>query len=323
MNTPIKQHYIQKAYLNEWGDSSGEIYVCDLKNGSIRKGSAKSMAYKEYYYCFYDPEHPEQQFELENFLGKEVESPTNPIIRKIISDKEISQTEKDQLALYVAFQKGRTPWFEKFSNKLSEKMDRELLIKMLNSEEEYNEFLKDSAEDFAKLEKVPTREELVLIIEKGKLVFEYSRGHSIQQMVKVALLLTELYATKQWAVLSPEKGDFITSDNPAVTVLFGKDRGVNETSFPLGPNRCLLIDQKKNGEVIFVTESEDGVDEINRRTLLHATNFIFGNSREVLEKCYKEYLDLKPLYEKIHAGTGIEVEPFVVKQKLFIKRNFE
>ncbi len=323
MTDPRKHHYVQRAYLHRWSDESGDIYICDLSNGNIHKGPAKSAAWEKYYYCLEDPAHPEYRFEIEEFLGRDIESPAGPLIDKLDSETELSREEKSHLALYIAFQKTRVPFFEKFSNELAEKFDKEGLLKVLNNEPLFEKFMAEHAEKYKNLAKVPSREEMIKAIEENRVQMKYPRAHSLKNMLQIALPLSDLYAQRQWILLEAKTSTFITSDNPAVTIsLMRKDGGmVGETTFPLSPSHCTLIDQENTGKFAVIEEDMDGVQEINRRTLLHATRYLFGNDQEVLKESYKEYARLEPLRSKMTSANLHGGQPLSLGEKIFTKRN--
>ncbi len=323
MSEPKKQHYVQRAYLHRWSDASGDIYICDLSNGNIHKGPAKSAAWEKYYYCLEDPAHPEYRFEIEEFLGKDIEYPAGPLIDKLDAETELSPEEKSHLALYIAFQKTRVPFFEKFSNELAEKFDKEGLLKLLNNEPLFERFMAENTEKYKKFAKVPSREEVIKAIEENRVQMKYPRGHSLKNMLQLSLPLSDLYAQRQWILLEAKTLSFITSDNPAVTISLARKEGgtLGETTFPLSPKHCVLIDQESQGKFAVTEEDLDGIREINRRTLLHATRYLFGSSKEILEECYKEYMRLQPLRSAMTSVNLRGGQPLSSGEKLFTKRH--
>jgi hypothetical protein len=324
VSNPKKHHYVQRAYLHRWSDTSGDIYICDLSNGNIHKGPAKSAAWEKYYYCLEDPSHPEYRFEIEEFLGNDIENPAGPLIDKLDDEKELSSEEKAHLALYIAFQKTRVPFFEKFSNELAEKFDKEGLLKVLNNEPLFEKFMAEHAEKYKNLAQMPSREEMIMAIEENRIQMTYPRAHSLKNMLQISLPLSDLYAQRQWILLEAKVLSFITSDNPAVTIsLARKDGGMlGETIFPLSPRHCILIDQENRGKFAVTEEDLVGVREINRRTLLHATRYLFGNSEEVLKECYKEYARLESLRSTMKPANLHGGQLLNPGEKLFTKRHF-
>jgi len=322
MSKPKRHHYVQRAHLDRWSDPSGNIYICDLTNGNIYEGPAKSAAWEKYYYSIDDPKHPEFKFEIEEFLGTDIEGPAVPIIQKFCDDWRLSAEEKDKLALYIAFQKLRVPFFEKFSNQIAESMTKEGILKTLKDDHQFGKFMTENAEKYNAIGKPPSREELIKTVEENRIKIEYPRAQSLKNMLQLSLPLNDLYLQSRWVLLEAKESSFIISDNPAVTIYLGKkdgNTGVSETTFPLSPKYCLLINQEERGEIVASDESADGVKELNRRTLLHATRFLFGNDRVLLEESYKEFKRLEPLSTAIQNQQS---NPLVLREKLFLKRIF-
>jgi len=322
MSEPQKQHYVQRAYLNRWSDKSGNIFICDLSNGKIHSGPAKSAAWERYYYCLEDADHPEFKFEIEEFLGNDIESPASPLIDKLDAEKELSSAEKNHLALYIAFQKTRVPFFEKFSNELAEKFDKDKLLKVLKDKALFERFMIDNAEKYKNLIKVPSREEMIRTIEEDRVQMKYPRAHSLKNMLKLSVPLSDLYAQWQWILLEGQGAEFITSDNPVVTISLARKEGgsFGETTFPLSPAHCLLIEQETKGKFAVTQDDLNGVREINRRTLLHATRFLFGNNQQTLEECYQEYVRLQPVRAAMTTKNLNDGIPVSSGEKLFMRR---
>ncbi|HYF97816.1 MAG TPA: DUF4238 domain-containing protein [Coxiellaceae bacterium] len=176
ISKPKKQHYVQRAYLDQWSDSSGNIFICDLNNGNIHSGPAKSAAWQKYYYNLKDPKHPELEFEIEEFLGRDIEGPAKALFEKLSSEDVFTTEEKNKLAWYIAFQKVRVPFFEKSSNKLAEKLDKENLLKILEDKSNYDKFLIKNQDKYKLLGNVPTRENLINTIKENRVRHFRSRS---------------------------------------------------------------------------------------------------------------------------------------------------
>ena len=323
MAGPKKHHYVQRAYLHRWSDKDGDIYICDLANGNIHKGPAKSAAWGKYYYCLEDPDHPEYRFEIEEFLANYIEDPANPLIDKLDQETELNQAEKSHLALYIAFQRTRVPYFKKFSDELTEIFHKEAMLKILKDEKLFGRFMAENAEKHKILKRIPSREEMIKAIEEGRVKMKYPRASSLKSMLEVSVPLSDLYSGLQWILLRGKGSAYITSDNPATTMSFAKKTGDSrgETTFPISPQHCILIDQEIQGKVAIVEEEESDVWEVNRRTLLHATRYLFGNNQNLLQECYEEYVRLEPLRLQMtttHLNNGKLVGS---GEKLFTKRN--
>lgn len=320
MSDPKRHHYVQRAYLDHWSDDSGDIYICDLTNGKVYKGPAKSAAWQKYYYSIDDPEQPEYKYEIEKFLGDEVESPAAKIFEKLKTNSNITSQEKNQLALYIAFQKVRVPAFEKFANQLAEKIDKEKVLSIAKDEQLFEKFLADNADKY-KGENKPDRQKIIDTIEKGRVVVKYPRGHSLKAMMALSIPMSDLYARSGWLFLGINHSGFITSDNPVSTISMLRSDGgttTGESSFPIYPHLALIISQDTPDIVGHMEQDTNEVEEINRRTLLHASRYLFGNDPDLLNKCYQEFIRLKPLYDKMQ--NNVDREPLVYKEKLFIKR---
>lgn len=246
------------------------------------------------------------------------------MIKKLAKGKFLSPLEKNQLSWYVAFQKVRVPFFEKSSNQLSEKLDREKILKVLNNKTEFDKFINDQKKKYKGQKKIPTRKELIDTIKTNRISMKYPRAHSLRAMMFLAVPLSDLYTDSQWILLQAKDSVYITSDNPAVTISMAKNGKIpfSETTFTLAPQSCLMINQEQHGKTFITEEKASGVNEINRRTLLHATRFLFGNDETLLKQYYKEYLELKTLHNTIQSNIR-KPQPPIPQQKLFIRRMYK
>jgi len=111
----------------------------------------------------------------------------------------------------------------------------------------------------------------------------------------IKLIAKQLYGCKQIILHAPIGGQFITSDNPGVTINSNVTRsfgGFGEPFkfiYPLSPNACLLIDSLRPEQKSVIEKSiyhtvvnNCFVDKTNELTKKHSTTRIFGFSKESL-----------------------------------------
>lgn len=206
-------------------------------------------------------------------------------------------------------------------NSAREKIDTEMIMKILDVQNRFDDFISDYESKHPSLERLPKREELIKDLSEGAFLFQYPREVSLQLMLQFVEPLAELYAQSKWVILQASKTRaFIISDNPAVTISFEQKEGGREsaeTIFPLSPSACLLIEQKNSQTLSVLSEDSVGVMEINRRLVLHAKRYIYSHSKELLEWSYKEYLK----YQYAHKAISQNMPVVGVKNTtLFIKR---
>lgn len=319
-NRPKRHHYVQKAHLNRWADDSGDIYICDLSNGKIYKGPAKSAAWEKYYYRVTQLE---SEFEIEEFLGSEIEGPTKIIVEKLLNEELLSIEEREQLSLYIAFQKTRVPHFEILTNDVAVKQDREALLKNLKDDQIYKEMMNELKPKWQSImTEIPSRDELIKTLEEDRIKIEYPREHSIKMMFLLAIPLADLFTESNWTLLNASESSYIISDNPVVTMSMGGKTGnviATETTFPLSPNSMLLINHDGERRTAVTDENINGVKELNRRTTLHATRYIFGSDPNILRENYEELQRLKDVKDQI-GTTQFSGQSVRTGEPIFIRR---
>lgn len=313
------QHYVQAAHLKSWSDNDGNVYVCDLLNGKIHQGPPSSQAFEKYYYCINDQKTGEKIYYIENSLFSDVEKALSSI-KKLASSQNITQEERNNIAIYIAFQKTRVPFFESMCNILREQIDKKNILDVLENQVKFDDFISSYKAEQQDASPTPTREELLKDFNNGDFLFKYSREMSLQLMLQISEPLANLYTQSEWTILNaPQNRSFIISDNPATTISFEREDGtreVTETIFPLSPNSCLLIKQEKRKSLNETKENINGVREINKRFVLHAKRYIYSHSKELLMWTYKEYLKYQHLHKSINNNSIISDKV----TKLFIVR---
>lgn len=235
---PKQHHYVQRAYLEGFADpdfeSRGERCVWTYLPSKLPfRQKPERIAKRNYYYCF-DREN-RRQFVFEHTLQK-LEDISLPVLRKLRDRSfHIDPEERLTLAGYVALSYTRVPRFEGVVNRLA-MLDTAFRMEKFTSDPENVKLL--AREETQKTGKEVTPEELLKTLNAGSVYLtQTNRGWSLEQMIRITMLLQRIIFDMRWVFLIADEGDsgFLTSDNP-VAVFDAPTVDVPGTGFLSSPD---------------------------------------------------------------------------------------
>ena len=156
-------HYIPQHHLRGFAISpeKSEVWVYDKKQHELKLLPIKNIAQSSYFY-------PDKD---EKFLAQDIESPAQPILKKIQTDShDISIEEKELLSVYIISMILRTPkWREYLENniipnvyrdfisdpdKIAKKLDMTVEQVKFEAEQYERNVLKSDSKKFARTEQL-------------------------------------------------------------------------------------------------------------------------------------------------------------------------
>jgi len=255
-------HYIPQYYLKGFASPDGDMIWVYEKGGSLKfPANIKKIAQKTNYYST----------EVERYLANEIEGPANSVIKKIRDHKQLTQSEKEKLAIYMVVMLKRVPQSKIRMKKtapivaqsLQQKWDKEISKLILENPSQTDLFEKRRAEIKANLNKYSKN------LPKD-FWLELIPPERTPNSVKVIPEMT-------WLFLTCEKFPaFLTCDNP---VFYFQGIGVgkleSEITFPISSNIVLWATWRCNIQEGYSPIKNQAIKEINRRTATNATRFIY------------------------------------------------
>jgi hypothetical protein len=192
----VEEHYVQRAYLQNFSVNGDFIYMLDKKSGKATRQpiKLKEVAKQPDFYNL--PEDKDCIIERE-FLKKYVEDKGMPVIDKIINEKSIdslTQSQKKDLAKYIVVQDLRTL---RVRNELKE---------VLTSLYDYitYDFLKHKYPDLADNFKMEIKE-------------DFFKRFQIENMVQEADKISNVISRYKWVLYKNSTNQLIyTSDHPVI-----------------------------------------------------------------------------------------------------------
>lgn len=291
---PRNHHYVPQGYLRGFTELPNILHVYNKDKKGFRQSSTKAIAYSRDYYTV-DTIDEINSSEVEDNLGR-IETIVIPILSKIITDSDLSNTNRADLAIYIAVQYGRTPVakarMDEVATILATNETKTIMAEAVNDDAKYEEMVEriksDDPEGY-----VPSRDTLIeWILKPGPMAkVSMDNGTYVKQFFENAQYISEGLLRTKWTVFSAPIGtSFITSDNPIGLFI---DRQLEEHEvlaimltgvtryFPLDAKHCLVMTDDLTGrDIERRTAAKSEVRTINKIIFEQAYKYaISGNER--------------------------------------------
>ena len=286
---PKQHHYVQRAYLEGFVDPDyerrGQSYLWTyLPRKSPFRQRPDRIAKRNYYYCF--EQENRRSFDFEHML-QALEDVSLPVLRKFRGRNfNIDAEERLTFAGYVALSYTRVPTFESLVNRFA-LLDMAFKVEKFASDPEKMKLLAREESDHTGKEVTP--EEMRSRLNGGNaFLTQTNRGWSLEQMVRVMMLLQSIIFDMRWVFLLAGDGDpgFLTSDNPVS--LFGSpavdspgEAGFLSSpdtyfTFPVSREVCLLAKHLPGPARRVVRVSPVDVRHVNTGTISRADTQLYA-----------------------------------------------
>lgn len=288
-----RHHYIPQFYLRGFADPKLPNHIWRYSKDSSEpiSISIKDACVQSHYYSFTMPD-GDRNSEMAENIFQSIEDDAAIIIRKIESRKELSADERAYFSHFIAFQLTRVPAFRNWILESKANLMKRVMQVSASYKESFEAMVKNVS-DKEGIEIIPENfREFCL---DGNYDIEYPEETSLQFVFQLALDVAKIIYDMNWGFIhSPSGAYFLTSDNP----VFLADPSRN-SDFPFGIG---LIDRNVEftlpltKEICFIGSWQNNVIghcnfphrgfiwEINRRTIISATKYIFSPYKHNLIK---------------------------------------
>lgn len=297
-----KQHYIPQFYLKNFSHDQNHIHVYDKKigeKGEFRYQTTTDIAHENHFYTYRTKKGTNEN--LEDFFCQ-FEGDAAAIIEKVYRTHQITNEEKEKLALFVAFIYTRTPSFKARTEEMHTAMGETILRKMIKMapKEWLRKFYKE------KLGKAITDKKLDDFIDfatnpkRSKVEYTYPNEYWIKVMLEMGAKTAPIFFGMNWLFLFTDKPyAFITSDNPFLLVPpdhydkfwgYGLATTNARKIVPLKSDMCLLMgDLSEKPFVNFASTDKGFFKQVNEHLILECKRFCFSSDRGKLQKLVKTF----------------------------------
>ena len=257
----MRDHYIPQYYLRGFTSPNDMVWVYE-KGGTLKfHPPVKNIGLKTNYYC------PE----VEEYLANQIETPANAVIKKIRNRTKITKADKEKLAIYMVVMLKRVPqskiWVKQMAPGVARKLQNELdkeISESIKKDLSRTEFLENRKNEIRanlkKYEKNPPKDFWVSLIPPER----------TPNAVNVLHQMTWHFLTYN------EDPVFLACDNPVFYFTWmGIGKPESEVTFPISSNIVLWATWRKDLAENYSEIKKQAIREINRRTALNATRFVY------------------------------------------------
>ena len=295
-NNPKRQHHITpRVYLEGFASKEQPtvVYVFEKARGPRPLPIPVTGVQKDYYAVTRDDGTKDTQT-VEDYLAHEIESPANPIIRKIRDRQMPEASEKLVLARYISAMMTRVPQHRARQRKTTKTVAEQEKAKW------------QEAIDQAIVENPAMEEKLQRLRFEALRHIDKFSSDPPDSLFANSIMDADKYASKihnmKWVFfITKTRQGFITSDNPVFFFesigLVGRDdyEGYGEISFPISREIALWASWQQKEER-FLLVNEHLVREINNRTASTAQRYLYYSTSarwvDALAKRNKEDIHL-------------------------------
>ncbi len=258
----MRDHYIPQYYLRGFSSPDDDMVWVYEKNGPLKfQSQVKNIGHETNYYSL----------EVETYLANQIERPANAVIKKIRNWEKITKEDKEKLATYMVVMLKRVPQSKirikerapGVAQKLQDEWDQEI-SELIKKDPTQAEFLENRRSEIRanlkKYEKNLPKDFWLLLIPSER----------TPNVINVLHQMTWHFLTYK------ESPVFLTCDNPVFYFTWmGIGKPESEVTFPISSNIVLWATWRKDLAENYSEIKKQAIKEINRRTALNATRFVY------------------------------------------------
>jgi hypothetical protein len=255
LRKPKRHHFVPRFYLRGFADQSkpDAVWVYEKGGVSPKLISVHNTALEKDFYSFREADGSVNREKYEGMLA-EIENTCAPIIRKLTRRERIDSDKRVFLALFAAAMAVRVPRFR-------------------------SEVLRSIADQIGAIERArQDRTRLHRVVVDRGLLLDMS-FHGIFD-------LTDHLGALSWVYIEAPPGSaFVTSDCPLTISDIDTEPGLllatdllnplAQIAFPLTSTIALTASWKRHGDAFGIVDDDD-VQQINMRTILFATRYVYA-----------------------------------------------
>lgn len=289
-----RHHVVPRFYLERFADD-GALGVLDTEEGKIWTTGTKDTAVIKNFYMVYDQDgEPYDIFEVE-FLDKQVEGPAAPVLAKAAVGEDLTDKEREKLAVFIGIQSVRGKAFPKPVEDAMVRMAKlQLQLAAELIEDGYEVAgVREAVEEV--LGREATDQEVQEFAESARNTQDYKyevhRPAMLGHYMDIGLRTADLLLGYEWQVIRFDDPVLITADEPVWLEAsgsvgpYGVGFGTADAIWmPLGPAAALRMVRPGLEEVDVATVD---LERLNQGVAGQAHRFLYGDP-ELLDKANLE-----------------------------------
>jgi hypothetical protein len=290
----IKQHYVPSSLIARWATPQtrkGTLTQLNVTSGAVVSRKAGKVATEPELYTM-DANTPSPDRSIEALLGLFEANTAEPIKNLASFPTTISDDDRLTIAMFLAFQQGRTPAGLAEHLHVAQMAVEGCLHKFFRGRDKVATYVRAHINPDAGDKDVETwAASEIRGFKSGARFIEMPPEAPFQAMLKSVTPVPSSVAVLDWTLLEIAGGEFVTNDRGLAMhdpdLRDGQGHAWNsspraETTFPVAPNACLKLTPGNAGFSVQQATADDVV-EINLRTYGWANNVIFGTDATAVE----------------------------------------
>jgi hypothetical protein len=211
LTTLKRHHYLSEFYLRGFSQEN-RIWVFDRETGKTRHDSPHNTAVISQYYSIKEQD-GSHNTEVESILSI-IESLAVNVIQKLNNHKEITESEKQKLALFIGLQRVRVPQFEQILKDMFDAQAKSLLEVGFATPERVKSLIEQYKEKIGDTSDI-NPEELAEFVNRGEYKVIPHRHFTIASMLNCGLEIATYLWQMDWFILHTQNDNvLITTDTP-------------------------------------------------------------------------------------------------------------
>jgi hypothetical protein len=315
-----RHHFVPSFSLAKFATPAkrnGNLFQLDVTSGRPSKTTPDESAFIEELYSQQVEEG--QNRALEAYLSV-VENYAAPAIGRLL-DRPLDLNPKDRqtISYYLAFQYQRTPVVIEHSIANSQVVMELLMSVEFASEEGFKKMYREKIDaSVSDQEIAELRHRTQAALQNGEVTFSDPKGQAFRLMLSTTDEVAKTIFNMDWVILQAIEDGFVTSDrgiamhDPTPKFPWSGHALASspsaETTFPLDPTHTLLLHRGSQGLATADVERA-AVRELNLRIYGWATDLIFGDSQEALQRVRRDAKRYPHLVVKPRTPKHVLLEP--------------
>lgn len=211
MTTSKRHHYLSEFYLRGFSQKN-RIWVFDRETGKTRLDSPHNTAVITHCYTIKEQD-GSYNTEVESMFSS-IETQAVDVINKLNDHKEITESEKQSLALFIGLLRVRVPQFEQILKDMFDAQAKSLIEVAFATPERVASFIKQNQEKISESSSI-NAEEFADFVQRGEYKVTPHRNFTIANMLNCGLYVMHYLWQMDWFILHSQNDNMlITTDAP-------------------------------------------------------------------------------------------------------------
>ena len=278
-----RHHSVPRAHLDRFTGEDGLLFQHERENPETVQVPPHKAARENLLYAPETGDDPEDD-SMEVFLAEHIDGPGSQIIDKIIAGSELTEDERLQFALYLAFQEFRIPRMRDNVLKTMGGVAKKIL-QLSGSHPEYvGRIFSEMGEPKSEAEV----KKIAGFMAKGEYEIDVHKAQWLS-FFGVAVDTAPMIAKLPWMVMETGEYEIVTTDAPVVKILTDKRvprkfaggwlSPSAEVTFALDPHHVLVI-SADGSDGLRSAAPKKWARNVNTRSARQANRFVYSRSRE-------------------------------------------